>query len=887
MSERRMFITAAIIALAVMTVMVTSVSAEDIYICNCSNLDTDGATYYLTQDITDSNISRCMDISANNVTLDCQHHAIDGDDSAQYGIYTTIATNITIKNGVLSDWSTTNLYLYKAHGNTIENITSSSSSSAMYGIHLHYSNHNTIINSTATDNRFGFYLLYSDNNTITDSTANSNDDGIYLYSSDFNIIKNSIIEDNSRWGICFGGKTNKIYNNLFNNSVNYNIYRYVQTWNTTRQVGDRVYSEGTEIGGNYWTNASGSGYSDTCTDADNDGFCDDPYILYIDYTGNNTDYLPLSDEFVAPPDLIVTSINAYHYNTLYPSWFNLSNDVEVIIENSGGTDAETFNVSLYAKDLFIDKRTVTELDAGNSTSVYFEWTPVGCDCEDDCSPDTYTLKAIADCDDVIAESNETNNESTVGETAYWDGWSADEELVLAANGTIRGGMLYTTGDGYYVSGLLSTDVHYDITLPEDASVELARLYVYYTWCKDDYAEVKVSIGGTEVPSDAEYNDRPCDSPAIGYNYPYGTYVYDLTPYVGGTGSYTVTVERVGGSWFCIAAPGLLILYKDDTEPEREYFILEGADILEGGRRGGAGCLSLEECMNNATFTGEIGDVDKVNTATLGIICPWGGAGGSSHYWFNDNYLGSESILGGYSTPYQRTVDGMTMSVGIGGSAQVGANVSDVTAYITSDNNTATFGDDGDSMVAANAFLLVEHIAEQPQTPLLIYGWVNCTNGGSVNDPSVTVTNLNTSEILITELDASSNYYQVVTGSYNVSAGDVLHFNMTRDNTTEFNHTVTATEIDAGGFTQNATIECSGPAGTCGDVNDDGSVDMTDVMTLWYDIVDYPTPGAYTISNAWAADVNCDGELDMTDVMTLWYDIADYPYVGAYEVNCCE
>ena len=75
-------------------------------------------------------------------------------------------------------------------------------------------------------------------------------------------------------------------------------------------------------------------------------------------------------------------------------------------------------------------------------------------------------------------------------------------------------------------------------------------------------------------------------------------------------------------------------------------------------------------------------------------------------------------------------------------------------------------------------------------------------------------------------------------------------------------------------------------GICGDVNDDGSVDMTDVMTLWYDFADYPTPGAYTISNAWAADVNCDSSLDMTDVMTLWYDFADYPSVGAYEVNCC-
>lgn len=75
-------------------------------------------------------------------------------------------------------------------------------------------------------------------------------------------------------------------------------------------------------------------------------------------------------------------------------------------------------------------------------------------------------------------------------------------------------------------------------------------------------------------------------------------------------------------------------------------------------------------------------------------------------------------------------------------------------------------------------------------------------------------------------------------------------------------------------------------GICGDVNDDGSVDMADVMTLWYAIASYPTPGAYTISNPWAADVNCDTNIDMADVMTLWYAIASYPTPGEYEVNCC-
>ena len=75
-------------------------------------------------------------------------------------------------------------------------------------------------------------------------------------------------------------------------------------------------------------------------------------------------------------------------------------------------------------------------------------------------------------------------------------------------------------------------------------------------------------------------------------------------------------------------------------------------------------------------------------------------------------------------------------------------------------------------------------------------------------------------------------------------------------------------------------------GICGDVNDDEEIDMADVMTLWYDFADYPYPGAYTISNEWAADVNCDHVIDMADVMTLWYDFADYPYPDVYVVSCC-
>ncbi len=111
---------------------------QEYYISDCAVLDQPEATYFLTTDITDSPAVTCMNITANNITLDCQGHLIDGDDSADYGIYvyrsSSQTTNITIKNCILKDWDSANIYFGKAHGNTLENITTYSSPD--YGIYL-------------------------------------------------------------------------------------------------------------------------------------------------------------------------------------------------------------------------------------------------------------------------------------------------------------------------------------------------------------------------------------------------------------------------------------------------------------------------------------------------------------------------------------------------------------------------------------------------------------------------------------------------------------------------------------------------------------------------------------------------------------------------------
>ena len=505
------------------------------------------------------------------------------------------------------------------------------------------------------------------------------------------------------------------------------------------------------------------------------------------------------------PDLEVTEINAFHNIVFMKTFFNLSNEVNVTVKNTGNATSDPSKVSLYEDSELIGKMDIPSLNSDESTTVQFMWTPTGTDCEDSGSPYTYTLTAVADCDGVINEWDEGNNDSAISEPVYWIGWSADEHLNTVFHGTIQGGLYYTTGDGVYVSELYdgqSQITNYpDIStsIPSGAEIELARLNVYYTWSRNGqsstgfYPSMNISITNSTdtyfVESDEEYNDRPCSG--VTRNLPYGNYVYDITDYVkAGDNSIQVNVTNVGspGDNFCPAAPGIVIVYEDNTMPTYDYWIVEGADILEGGLRAGAGALDLNECIANATFTGSV-NTGIVENATLGIVAGWaGGDTGaySSCYWFNDNLIGYDDILGGWGgSSYFRTVCDMSMRVGSG--AQLGVNVSDVTGLVVSQDNKVSFGDDGDSMMAANAFLLVG------------------------------------------------------TGEQ---------------------------------------------TGLCGDVNNDGEVDMGDVNTLWYDIANYPSPGAYTISNEWAADVNCDGEIDMGDVNTLWYDIANYPSPGDYEINCC-
>jgi len=427
---------------------------------------------------------------------------------------------------------------------------------------------------------------------------------------------------------------------------------------------------------------------------------------------------------VLKPDLTVTAINAYHYSTYASPWFNLSNEVDVTIENTGTTPANESDVSLYIDGEFFDRLPVPSMAAGASETVTFTgWMPVGEDClQEPCvfewSSEEYSFTAVADCGNDVDELDETNNETTVVDMACYNGYTADEPLENAAHGMLHGGLLFTTGDGQY-GGLYSVgsyrDTHYDIELPAGASVELAHLNVYYTWNKPlgTCPEMEVNIttpGGTTytaLPRMKAYNDLKCECAGSPWVLPWGNYVYDLTDYITENGTYTVRVRNVCTACqnFCPAAPGIVLVYENANAPMIEYWINEGADKLIGGRRGDGGSLSLEECINNAAFPGSI-DLSTVTNATLGVVSPWGDEMPDDVLYFNEIELG-RGVYHGYGSPYSATINNVSMEIGAG-NAQVGLNVSDVTDQLSDSNNVAGQGDDGDCMMPANAFLVVEY-----------------------------------------------------------------------------------------------------------------------------------------------------------------------------------
>jgi len=118
--------------------VVFTLNADVTYISDCTNLNTSNEIYYLNTSITNTNNKVCMNISADNVTLDCQGYTIDGDDSVDsWGIFAYLVSDVNIKNCSVSDFAD-GIRMNFVNGGIINNTLTKSNRKR--GIYLKYAN---------------------------------------------------------------------------------------------------------------------------------------------------------------------------------------------------------------------------------------------------------------------------------------------------------------------------------------------------------------------------------------------------------------------------------------------------------------------------------------------------------------------------------------------------------------------------------------------------------------------------------------------------------------------------------------------------------------------------------------------------------------------------
>jgi hypothetical protein len=325
-------------------------------------------------------------------------------------------------------------------------------------------------------------------------------------------------------------------------------------------------------------------------------------------------------------------------------------------------------------------------------------------------------------------------------------YSGDHPLTTYEHAYLKdGGLIYETvtdGSGYTLLNAIESDTYSQpitINIPEGATVKRARLYNYYAWSKSDFgnkempglpAEAVLTFNGATVTCQ---NPTPITNPidygngvvqywdtkgqgysSTTYDFPSGTFAWDVTDLVTGSGTYTATITNADSTptlseYFNTWGFGLLVVYEDAEEIDNklEYWIDEGCDYLLARE----GFETPETATTCAPFDGitRWGNPehtwDKQDSELTTVVM--GPDKGDPDDWgasMNMNYFNG---LTSYDRIGPSTID---PSVPEGYEAKaIGLNYYDVTQYLIHKDNIAYFQDRNDCEVVSNAFLVAEKV----------------------------------------------------------------------------------------------------------------------------------------------------------------------------------
>jgi len=362
-------------------------------------------------------------------------------------------------------------------------------------------------------------------------------------------------------------------------------------------------------------------------------------------------------------DLGVQAIKVSH-NSASKAWKNLDNTVNVTVINNGPENAGSFALELYSEGSLLESKPVAGLANGATEAVEFAWKPE--------EVKNYTLRAVVVPGSAISDANATNNELSKIQEVMYNGYIGDKPLETYTHGTVKGNIIYDYGNSIYVkipSGDVYTASH-SLAIPEGATVKYARLYNFWTWSATGangvIPSMSLDFAGSSLTPEAEYSDQKGWGQ---YDYPTGTWAYNVTGLVSGSRTYTTTVKNTNSdaeNSFCIDGIALLVVYEDASGKEIEYWINEGCDAVS--TMSSSGGLTPDEATVKVAFEGDSIDLSDVDDARLWTTVQSGGHEGIA-LKFNEM-----NIAGVYdSTPSSNLdID----------------EARDVTSYLLSQNNEA-------------------------------------------------------------------------------------------------------------------------------------------------------------------------------------------------------
>jgi hypothetical protein len=227
-----------LIILTILMSLITSTYAIELN--SCQNITSFGS-YTLGQDLTFSGSGTCIDVQANDVSLNCDDYSLTGSGSGT-GININGVQNVSVKYCVILDFDSGFVI-----NNSSDNLINGMELDSDFGFSLINSTNNNFDNIDIDNVDTGFSLINSSNNNFEGINFDTYSTGIKFNDSDSNFFKNLYFEDIgvSSWNAYFINSSNNVF-----------TLSYLQTKNKVFSPGDSVNIWTYQIDGinygNYW-----------------------------------------------------------------------------------------------------------------------------------------------------------------------------------------------------------------------------------------------------------------------------------------------------------------------------------------------------------------------------------------------------------------------------------------------------------------------------------------------------------------------------------------------------------------------------------------------------------------------------------------------------------